>query len=51
MFEYLAPELLSETGFANFSSDLWDLACLMYRMASGTTPFAYKDNDEMVERI
>ena len=40
---YLAPELLGDEGIPSFASDLYSLGCLMYKMATGFTPF---DNDE-----
>ncbi|OHT06441.1 AGC family protein kinase [Tritrichomonas foetus] len=49
--EYMAPELFTEQGVASYSSDLWALGCLLYRMAAGSTPFASQSQDDMVSKI
>ncbi|KAH0792693.1 CAMK family protein kinase [Histomonas meleagridis] len=49
--EYMAPELFNEQGVASFSSDHWALGCLLYRMASGTTPFLSTSQEEMLLKI
>ena len=51
MIEYMAPELFSESGVASFSSDFWSLGCLLYRMASGSTPFHGQSTEETVQKI
>ena len=49
MIEYIAPELLLDNGVASFYSDLYSLGCLMYRMASGSTPYKAQGNGEPVD--
>lgn len=51
MIEYMAPELFSQYGVASYSSDLWSFGCLLYRMASGNTPFNSSTTEETITRI
>ena len=36
---YIAPEVLSDTGYHGFKSDVWGLGVLLYAMVCGTVPF------------
>ena len=36
---YLAPEIISDKGYKNFSVDIWSLGVLLYCMISGQMPF------------
>lgn len=51
MIEFMAPELFSDQGVASFASDHWALGCILYRMASGATPFAGPERDETIAKI
>ena len=51
LIEYMAPELFTEQGVASYASDLWALGCLLYKMASGSTPFLSQNQDDTVSKI
>ncbi|EAY10691.1 CAMK family protein kinase [Trichomonas vaginalis G3] len=50
---YLAPELLTDEGVPSFASDLYSFGCLLYRMATGSTPFDDEKSDQadILDRI
>ena len=50
-FCYLAPELLGDDGIPSFASDLYSLGCLMYKMATGFTPFDNDEQKDILENI
>lgn len=51
MLQYIAPELLSQEGVPSFSSDHYGLACLMYQMATGMSPFASENQETLISNI
>lgn len=48
--EYVAPEILSEEGYAG-SVDWWAFGILIYEMVVGRTPFKGKSQKETLENI
>jgi serine/threonine protein kinase len=48
---YLAPELLSDSGFYSYQSDFWALGCLLVEMASGKPPYAGDNTAEIKQAI
>lgn len=51
VLEYLPPELLVPDSPSSFASDFYALGCLMYRMATGATPFISSTVDELKNKI
>jgi 5'-AMP-activated protein kinase catalytic alpha subunit len=40
---YIAPEVISGTGYAGFNADIWSLGVLLYALMTGTIPFKAKN--------
>lgn len=36
---YLAPEIIQDMGYKNFSADIWSLGVLLYSLVTGKMPF------------
>lgn len=36
---YIAPEIISDSGYKGFTADTWSLGVLLYAMLCGTVPF------------
>ncbi|KAK8883091.1 hypothetical protein M9Y10_045739 [Tritrichomonas musculus] len=51
ILEYIPPELLVPDSPSSFASDFYALGCLMYRMATGATPFLSSTVDELKNKI
>ena len=48
---YIAPEILKNNGYENFSCDLWSAGIVLYAMLSGTVPFKGNNINELHESI
>lgn len=51
ILEYLPPEVLISDSPSSFASDFYSLGCLMYKMATGATPFLSSTVEELKEKI
>ena len=51
ILEYLPPEMFKQDSVSSFASDFYALGCLMYRMATGATPFVSSDINELKDKI
>ncbi len=48
---YIAPEIISDTGYKGFYSDHWSLGVLLYSMLCGTVPFKAANMEELHKLI
>lgn len=48
---YIAPEIISDTGYEGFSADIWSLGVLLYAMICGTVPFKAQNMHDLHQII
>jgi len=48
---YIAPEIISDSGYEGFSADIWSLGVLLYAMLCGTVPFKAQNMHDLHQII
>ncbi|CDW77508.1 protein kinase domain containing protein [Stylonychia lemnae] len=48
---YIAPEIISDSGYEGFNADVWSLGVLLYAMICGTVPFKAQNMHDLHQII
>ena len=48
---YLAPEIIQDMGYRNFSADIWSLGVLLFSLVTGNMPFKANSLDSLQKKI
>lgn len=49
--DYIAPEIINQTSFSNYTIDWWSLGVMAYELIIGTRPFCADTIDEVIDNI
>ena len=49
--DYIAPEIINQTSYSNYTIDWWSLGVMAYELIIGTRPFCADTLEEVIDNI